>query len=113
MPSPVLETSMCSPNMPGVDHHFSLPLEVHASGERVGLDGFARLHLCNETFITAVKKNLLCQPPELQSNLMNHGAAAGVSKALGEESGEGGQGPDSPPPARQLRERPPPSSEVG
>lgn len=59
-------------------------------GEREGgLGGFARLPLSNETFITALQKNVLCKPSELRSNVMDHGAVAGVSRALGEKSGEG------------------------
>lgn len=54
-----------------------------------GLGSFARLHLSNETFITALQKNVLCKPSELQSNLMDHGEVAGVLRSLGEKSGEG------------------------
>ena len=36
--------------------HFLLPLQILASREWRGLGSFARLHLSNETFITAVKK---------------------------------------------------------
>ena len=79
-PLPFLEPSMYCPRssrldavISGVDYTLFVALANLSVRGGEGA-GFARLHLSNETFITAAK-NLLCKPSERQSNLMSYGAA--------------------------------------